>query len=177
MDGKPLNDSRLIVSDDVTFLWEGETITKRQLDEQFEQWRGYAVMPEIGSEWRAIERAALLATMYETVPFTLTTLPDTKFAVQFQSFPYTLDGRDAFQDYALHLIPVVGEVTSIELRGEANVAINRLRVTCTKLLADTGNGALRVEIYFKPTEVNAPLESSRSLKHSTTQELVAPTCV
>lgn len=87
----------------------------------------------------------------------MTTSPNTRFDVQFQNFPYTIDDNDDYQAYALRLVPLVGAIEAIELREEASVAINLLKTTPENLLADTDNGTLRVELYYKPVMVSTPL--------------------
>lgn len=65
-----MSKSRLIIENDVSFVWNGRIITKDQIDAQFDAWRGFALLASIGVGWHKDERAALLAVMYEDLPFT-----------------------------------------------------------------------------------------------------------
>ena len=162
----PLSNGRLIVKSDVTFEFRGEIIDTKMLNMYYEHWRGYTTLAGIGEEWLSEEadRKAFFGSLYELVPLTLETLPNTRFKVEFMHFPYQINGEEGFCHYALRLVPVFGGIIKSELR-TTNLAVYSLTQEAQRLKAELGNGSLNLEVYFSPTEVHDKLRPTSDFKY------------
>lgn len=156
---KPLSRDRLVIQDDTTIEFRGKILTKSTLQEYFEMYRGWAVSPGIGGEWISddADSSAFVRTLYEHVPLTLHTEPNTRLKAEFKHFPYMIDGELEYCSYALRLIPITGKVNRIELNEAVSVAINSQTMDGKQANFEFGNGSLHFELWFEPTTVNVPI--------------------
>jgi hypothetical protein len=137
------------------------TMSLDDLESDLQKWNGRALLPGIcAPDWS--DEDAIRALLYELTPLRIWGAPDRlvqlQLELEFQRFPYSIDGNQNFAAYSLRLMPITGEIEKVEPDTDTHCATKFLTISPDYLSLDTGNGSLRLEIYFQSRVVNTPLQ-------------------
>lgn len=67
--------------------------------------------------------------------------------------------QEGFESYALRLVPASGQIAEVELEPQSSVGIGEFAFAPgSRLLAEFGNGTLRLELYFSFADGLEPLQ-------------------
>lgn len=136
-------------------------ITPADLVQDRTKWTGFAVFAGIGKDkLKESDENLLRMLFYEAVPLKIEGKSpegsEIALKAEIKRFPYSINGNRDFQSFAVRLTPKSGEIERVSLNEEVTVAIKNLEVTSKRMIAETGNTLLRLEIGFKPTDEEQP---------------------
>lgn len=145
---KLLNNARIIFG--------GKVVTDEVLETYRNKWKRCNVAPGVGLDYS--DENTFHRLLFGVAPFTIIgdeEAGDLDLEGSLKIFPYSIDGNRNFADYGLRLMPKHGRVKSIELDNEDGLgaAVNAFVVNGDGISVELGNGILRLEIFFRPIEL------------------------
>lgn len=133
-------------------------LTHAEIEQDEQKWRGstFLIGAIIEENLNISDIDLLRLFCYESLPFVITgdtTLPKpTLLKAELARFPYSINGKKAYNSFGIRLMPQEGRIAEITFNEEHRMAVNRFVATPDGIDADLGNGSIHVQILYSPKE-------------------------